>query len=166
MMNSRSQALSAFLALAFLATCSRCGAIEELDEAATQVEQLVEELREEEASQVNSERVAQVIDRLNRARTNAEVIKTDLEATIKEYDTRQRSLERVQTVLTSGLIGAVVTAIVAIIGAFASVRASMPERDLKRLAVIEKARELRASGVQLPEDISNRYFSDEGAESS
>jgi hypothetical protein len=66
-------------------------------------------------------------------------------------------LVQVQTALTSGLIGAIVTAIVAIGGAIINSRNSKPERDLKRLAVLEKAHELQSAGVSLPDDIRHAY---------
>ncbi len=66
-------------------------------------------------------------------------------------------LEQVQTVLTSGLVGAIVTAPVAIMGAVASARTSRAEWDLKRLDVVEKVVALKKAGVGVPRDIAEDY---------
>ncbi|HEY9218807.1 MAG TPA: hypothetical protein VIO94_12200 [Phenylobacterium sp.] len=76
-----------------------------------------------------------------------------LEAQTRKLQEEKAALERIQVVLTSGLIGAIVTALVAILGAFAKVRSGREERELQRLQVIEKAFELRAKGVPLPADL-------------
>jgi hypothetical protein len=68
-----------------------------------------------------------------------------------------RKLERVQTILASGLIGALVTAGVAIFGVLVNVRRSRAERDLKRLEVVEKAGVLQAKGIAIPADIQSEY---------
>jgi len=71
-------------------------------------------------------------------------------------DANQR-LERTQIVLGSGLIGALVTAVVGILGAITSSRRSRADSDLKRLEVIVRARELQQKGVPLPSDIVQGY---------
>ncbi len=73
---------------------------------------------------------------------------------MKALEEESRKLQEAQIVLKSGLVGALVTAIVAILGAFVTSRNSRPERDLKRLAVIEKVRELKAANVKLPPDLA------------
>jgi len=67
------------------------------------------------------------------------------------------SLERIQTMLTSGLIGALVTAAVAVIGALTNFRRSRADRDFRRLEVLEKATQLQASGIGVPPDILQDY---------
>lgn len=71
---------------------------------------------------------------------------------IETLEDQKASLERVQTVLTSGLIGALVTAAVALFGVFGNLRRSRAERDLRRLEVIEKAHLLHQQGVPLPDE--------------
>jgi hypothetical protein len=81
-------------------------------------------------------------------------INDSLESQVKALEDERAKLQQAQTVLTSGLVGALVTAIVAILGAFVTSRNSKPDRDLKRLAVIEKVRELKAANVKLPPDLA------------
>ncbi|WP_155890888.1 hypothetical protein [Desulfuromonas sp. TF] len=90
-----------------------------------------------------------------------EEIKASLLAEVENLKEERAQLMQVQTTLASGLIGAVVTAVVAIGGALLTARNSRPDRDLKRLAVIEKARELKLSGVALPDDIQTVYVREE-----
>lgn len=78
---------------------------------------------------------------------------TEREQLKKQHD----DLVQVQTNLMSGLIGAIVTALVAVAGALQTILNSKPERDLKRLTVIEKASELTKSGIVVPEDILSKY---------
>jgi len=59
--------------------------------------------------------------------------------------------------LTSGLIGALVTAAVAVIGALTNFRRSRADRDFRRLEVLEKATQLQASGIGVPPDILQDY---------
>jgi hypothetical protein len=73
-------------------------------------------------------------------------------------------LEKIQAVLTSGLIGAVVTAIVAMLSAFANFRRSHADRDFRRFEVIEKAYQLKSSGVPVPADILRNYEDQSGTQ--
>jgi hypothetical protein len=95
--------------------------------------------------------------RLEAALKRGEEINASLQSEVETLKTERAQLVQVQTALTSGLIGAIVTAIVAIGGAISGSRNSKPDRDLKRLAVIEKARALQAAGVPLPDDIAQAY---------
>ncbi|EIC27839.1 hypothetical protein [Methylomicrobium album] len=73
-------------------------------------------------------------------------------------------LEKIQAVLTSGLIGAVVTAIVAMLSAFANFRRSRADRDYRRLEVIEKAQQLKSAGIRVPADILRNYEDQSGSQ--
>lgn len=95
--------------------------------------------------------------RLEAALKRGEEINASLRSEVEALKAERTQLVQVQTALTSGLIGAVVTALVAIGGAIVNSRNSRPERDLKRLAVLEKAHELQGAGVQLPDDIAQAY---------
>lgn len=92
--------------------------------------------------------------KLEQALARGESINESLTSQVKALEDERAKLQQVQTVLTSGLVGALVTAIVAILGAFVTSRNSKPDRDLKRLAVIEKVRELKAANVRLPPDLA------------
>jgi hypothetical protein len=77
----------------------------------------------------------------------------DLESQKAELQKQQSDLERVQIVLASGLIGALATAAVAVFGVVSKWGDSKAERELKQLEVLEKAYELDAKGVALPEKL-------------
>jgi len=83
-------------------------------------------------------------------------IKT-LEEQKAALENEKRALEKIQVVLTSGLIGALVTAFVAVLGTFLNFSRGRAERDLKRLEVLEKALELESKGVHVPADIEAAY---------
>ena len=100
---------------------------------------------------------AKSIARLEAALLRGEEINTSLKAQVEDYKAEKAELLKVQTTLASGLIGAIVTAIIAIAGALLSAKNSKPDRDLKRLAVIEKTRELKQEGVNIPKDIELTY---------
>lgn len=67
-----------------------------------------------------------------------------LEAEKAARENEKRALEKIQVVLTSGLIGALVTAFVAILGVFLNHSRGRAERDLKRLEVLAKTVDSRA----------------------
>ena len=92
--------------------------------------------------------------KLEQALARGESINESLHSQVKALEDERAKLQQAQTILTSGLVGALVTAIVAILGAFVTSRNSKPDRDLKRLAVIEKVRELKAANVRLPPDLA------------
>jgi hypothetical protein len=96
---------------------------------------------------------AQLWDEINEHKAAVEALQREK----RELQEANQKLERIQTVLGSGLIGALVTAFVAIFGAVTSSRRSRADSDLKRLDVIVKARGLQASGVPLPRDIVDAY---------
>ena len=97
--------------------------------------------------------------RLEAALKRGEEINASLQSEVEALRTERSQLVQVQTALTSGLIGAIVTALVAIGGAIMGSRNSRADRDLKRLAVMEKARELQRAGIRLPDDIAKAYGS-------
>lgn len=94
------------------------------------------------------------LQRLEVALANGERVNSALHSQVAALQDERAKLQQAQTVLTSGLVGALVTAIVAILGAYVTSRNSRPDRDLKRLAVIEKVRELKAANVKLPRDLA------------
>lgn len=100
------------------------------------------------------------LQRLEAALENGERVNASLHSQVAALQEERAKLQQVQTVLTSGLVGALVTAIVAILGAYVTSRNSRPDRDLKRLAVIEKVRELKAAKVKLPRDLARADESD------
>jgi len=100
------------------------------------------------------------LQRLEAALENGERVNASLHSQVATLQEERTKLQQAQTVLTSGLVGALVTAIVAILGAFVTSRNSRPDRDLKRLAVIEKVRELKAANVKLPRDLARADGSD------
>lgn len=111
-----------------------------LDEASTTIQKL-------ESEQIQAiKQQADLESKIATAATEREQLKQ-----------RHDELKQIQAQLGSGLIGAIVTAIVAVGGAFLTALNSKPERDLKRLTVIEKANELKKSGVMVPEDIASQY---------
>jgi predicted PurR-regulated permease PerM len=92
--------------------------------------------------------------KLEQALARGESVNESLNSQVKALEEERAKLQQAQTILTSGIVGALVTAIVAILGAFVTSRNSRPDRDLKRLAVIEKVRELKAANVKLPPDLA------------
>jgi len=58
----------------------------------------------------------------------------------------------------------VVTAIVALLSAFANFRRSRADRDFRRLEVIEKAHQLKSAGVSVPADIQRNYQDQSGTQ--
>jgi hypothetical protein len=76
---------------------------------------------------------------------------------ITQLEKEKAELKQVQTTLTSGLIGAVVTALVAIAGAIFKPLGSRVERDLKRLEVVEKVAALQVKRIAVPPDIVQTY---------
>ena len=74
-----------------------------------------------------------------------------------ELQQEKNRLEQIQTALTSGLIGAIVTAIVAIAGVILKTLGSRVDKDIKRLEVVEKMTELMRKDVAIPADILRVY---------
>jgi len=141
-------ALAALALLAFSPISA--AAIKEINDASVEVRQALAAPKAE---------CAVSTARLEAALKRGEEIKASLQSEVETLKTERAQLVQVQTALTSGLIGAIVTALVAIGGAIIGSRNSRPDRDLKRLAVLEKARELQSAGVQLPDDIAQAYVS-------
>ncbi|MEZ5331088.1 MAG: hypothetical protein R2991_03325 [Thermoanaerobaculia bacterium] len=81
-----------------------------------------------------------------------------LQAERDELEQSKQELERVRTALTSGLIGAILTALVAIAGVVVKSLGSRLDRDYRRLEVVEKLAQLEKSGAHPPEDLFDRYL--------
>jgi predicted RNase H-like nuclease (RuvC/YqgF family) len=131
-------------------------------EIARDIESKTEDLRR--AMDAEDPQVRTKIRELEEAIRRGEGASKDLWSNIEELEQQKASLqaensklEKIQTVMASGLIGALVTATVAILGVFGNLRRSRAERDLRRLEVVEKARELEGKGVPVPTDIRNEY---------
>ena len=66
--------------------------------------------------------------------------------------------KNLQLALTSGLVAALLTAIGALATLFVTSRNSKPDRDLKRLEVVEKSAQMRSKGIEIPSDITQEYL--------
>lgn len=129
-------------------------------EAAVEIEKRTDELRQSTAAAATPEQVralAAAIERGERASAGLRNQIQVLEQQTRKREDEKRSLERVQVVLTSGLVGALVTALVAILGMFLNVARGRAERDLKRLEVLEKCAQLESRGIQIPVEIRTHY---------
>ncbi len=132
---------------------------------AEDIERKTDSLREELRSEkLSAPEAAERIAALEAAIERGQSASGDLRAEIEVYKEKTAELRETKNVLASGLIGAIVTAVVAILGVLANFRRSRAERDLKRLEVLEKASELRSKGVKLPEDIVELLGNDPGAD--
>ncbi len=146
-MNTKHQTLCFVLLLSLCAAAP--AAIEKINEASAEVRATLEASHGELSPATQAS-----LRKLEDALANGERINNSLKDQVKALEEESRKLQEAQIVLKSGLVGALVTAIVAILGAFVTSRNSRPERDLKRLAVIEKVRELKAANVKLPPDLA------------
>jgi HAMP domain-containing protein len=124
-------------------------------EIARDIEQRTEDLRAS-SGQRDTATSAKIID-LEAAIKRGEGASADLRIQITKLEDEKRALEKIQMVLTSGLIGALVTAFVAILGTIVGFSRGRAERDLKRLEVLEKSVELEAKGIRVPDDIQAAY---------
>jgi hypothetical protein len=142
----------------FLLGCAGTGqaAVAMINEASADVRRAIAESK----SGTLSPEAEASLQRLEAALENGERVNASLHSQVASLQEERTKLQQAQTVLTSGLVGALVTAIVAILGAFVTSRNSRPDRDLKRLAVIEKVRELKAANVKLPRDLARADGSD------
>ena len=129
-------------------------AIKEIKDASAEARQSLAELAcvQQAGSAVSTARLEAALKRGDEVTAS---LKSDVEA----LKTERAQLVQVQTALTSGLIGAIVTTLVAVGGAIMGSKNSRADRDLKRLAVIEKAQELQGAGMRLPDDIVKVYGS-------
>jgi len=146
---------AAFMALTLIASLpASAAAIKEIKDASA-------EAREALAASADQSQTGSAVStaRLEAALKRGEEINASLQSEVEALKTERAQLVQVQTALTSGLIGAIVTSLVAIGGAIMGSRNSRADRDLKRLAVIEKARELQSAGIRLPDDIAKAYGS-------
>lgn len=135
------------ICLALLAPGPAKGAIE--------IEKKTEELRAElESQRLSGPEAAERIAQLQKAIAEGQAASEKLREQIEVQEEQAEELRATKNLLASGLIGALVTAMVGMFGAFANFRRSRSERDLKRLEVLEKASELSAKGLKLPDDIA------------
>jgi hypothetical protein len=131
-------------------TTAQAEAMRQIDAASDEVRAAMAASNSPELSPAARDSLRKLEEALDRGKN----INDSLESQVKALENERAKLQQAQTVLTSGLVGALVTAIVAILGAFVTSRNSKPDRDLKRLAVIEKVRELKAANVKLPPDLA------------
>jgi septal ring factor EnvC (AmiA/AmiB activator) len=96
-------------------------------------------------------------DQLEQEKTALVAQKTALEQQNSDLQARKAELERIQTALTSGLIGAIVTALVAIAGVIMKTLGSRVDRDFRRLEVVEKMAALRKDGFEPPAELVAAY---------
>ena len=145
---TRTFRFTALMIILHAATAPATAAIQKIEEASEEVRAAMNEGGElSPAAQAS-------LRKLEAALANGERVNSSLKNEVKALEDERAKLQDAQTVLKSGLVGALVTMIVAIFGAFLTSRNSKPERDLKRLAVIEKVRELKAANVKLPRDLA------------
>lgn len=100
----------------------------------------------------------QVIVQLNAQNAKLERDKIALQVKTQELKEERAQLERVQTALTSGLIGALITAVVAVLGTLSRLRSSRFDRDYRHVEIIEKLASLREQGVGLPPELVRTYL--------
>jgi len=87
-----------------------------------------------------------------------ETASNNLKTQIDSLNAEKQKLLNVQTALICGLIGAMVTAAVAIACALSSFGRSRVDRDYRRLEVLDKAQALAERGLNIPTDIMLTYF--------
>lgn len=150
-------------ALVLLPFAASAVAVEQLDEEVERSRQQLQGLQSGQG-QAQPAGQAEQIRALESAIRRGEAASTRLKDEIKQQEAISERLkgevarlEKVQTVLTSGLLGALATTVVALMSLFANSKKSHADRDFRRLEVIEKARQLQASGVSIPEDIKDNY---------
>ena len=136
----------ALLASLVLAAPPAAGAIERATDALREEQRLM--LADPEHA-TQSEKLAELEQAIARGAAASQGLRGQID-TLKE---EKAKLERVQGLLTSGLVGATLTAVVALLGALGKLSGWRVERDLKRLEVIERAHRLTADGVNVPADI-------------
>jgi len=135
--------------------------IHEIEKVSKEVEKIVNSHKDGLRSMDNKSIKKNIsVAKLEDALTRGKQINASLKAQVETYKEEKAELLKIQTTLASGLIGAIVTAIIAIAGALLSAKNSRPDRDLKRLVVIEKALELKQSGVSIPKDIALNYINE------
>ena len=110
------------------------------------IERATDDLRRDQGAATQPARIAALEAAIHRG----EAASAGLRDQIDQLQSEKRSLERIQVILTSGLIGALVTAMVAIAGVLSNLGKSRAERELKELEILEKTWDLNARGVPLP----------------
>lgn len=118
------------------------------------IREAISELRERLENAENTEEVIVIAEKTIQ---QGEQAIEELKGEVQRLKDEKAELEKIQTALTSGLIGAVVTAVVAVIGFIFKAMSSKVDRDLKRLEVAEKLFALESEGVSIPGDIRQKY---------
>lgn len=118
------------------------------------IEEAISELRERLENAENTEEVIAIAEETIQ---EGEQVIEDLREEVQRLKDEKAELKRIQTALTSGLIGAVVTAVVAVIGFIFKAMNSKVDRDLKRLEVAEKISQLESKGISIPGDFRGKY---------
>jgi hypothetical protein len=95
---------------------------------------------------------------LDRAIQAGNSAKQALNDELTKYNDEITRYKNLQIALTSGLVAALLTAIGAVITLLVTSRNSKPERDLKRLEVVEKSAQMRSKGIDIPSDIAEEYL--------
>ncbi len=124
-------------------------AIKEMEEA---INDLSEKILEGSDIDTSRKRAEGVIN-------EGKMLIADLKKQVDELESEKAELQRVQTTLTGSLIGAIITAIVAIAGVVLKTLGSRGDKDLKRLEALQKLSELEGKGISVPIDIQKRYKS-------
>lgn len=119
------------------------------------IQMAISELRERLERAENTEAVIDIAEQT--IKKGEKTIET-LNNQIAKLETEKAELERTQTALTSGLIGALVTAIIAIISAVSRTINSKVDRDYRRLEVVQMLSELESKGITVPPDIEKKYM--------
>lgn len=133
---------------------AKTATLKTLDRASANDPAVAEAIRELREAIASGERAGKELwEEIRRNEASMKALQAEKQALVKANE----DLERTKLILSSGLIGALVTAFVAIFGAVTSARRSRAESDLKRLDVIVKARDLQKNGVRLPDDIVHVY---------
>lgn len=132
----------------------KTAALKALDRASANDPAAADAIRELREAIASGERAGKELwEEIRRNEESMKALQAEKQSLVKANE----DLERTKLILSSGLIGALVTAFVAIFGAVTSARRSRADSDLKRLDVIVKARELQKNGVRLPADIVQVY---------
>lgn len=118
------------------------------------IEAAISELRARLAEAEDTEEVIDIAEQtINEGKQTIERLRNEVD----KLQSEKADLKEVQATLTSGLIGALVTAFIAIVGTVSKLINSKAERNLRRLEIMEKLTELESKGITIPGDIRKNY---------